>query len=108
MDLGTPFGYPIQTYIWVIGLACIAGAVKYVNYSVTTKSFALITLLKDMLTGGLSGLMSFWLCESLGIGSPKNAIIISIAGIMGSRAWEEFEQIIRSLTLLAAEKTKKL
>lgn len=52
MDFGTPFGYPIETYIWVIGLASAAGMVKNINYTAITKQFSLLLLLRDILTGG--------------------------------------------------------
>lgn len=104
MDFLAPFGYPIQTYIWVLGLASAAGAVKYINYSVTNNHFLWFMLFKDMLSGALSGLMAFWLCESLGIGSPKNAMLITVAGTMGARAWEEFEQSLKGLIILAAKR----
>lgn len=105
MDIKSPFGYPIETYIWVIGLACIAGAIKNINAyaSSNTKAFSFIILLKDILTGGLSGLMAFWLCEYYEVKVPLNAVIISITGIMGARAWDEVEDFIKSLSLIASK-----
>lgn len=106
MDFGTPFGYPIETYIWVIGLASAAGMVKNINYTAITKQFSLLLLLRDILTGGFSGLMAFWICENYEVKIPLNAVAIAIAGIMGARAWEEIETVIRGTILMLAKVPK--
>ena len=90
------FGYPIITYAWVIGLSSISGTVKYLNEFVSRadshirKRNEILYFVRDVLSGVVSGLMAFWLCESFSIKEPLNAVIVTIAGIMGNRAWSEF------------------
>lgn len=93
-------GYPVSTYVWIIGLSSISGTVKYLNEYTrvdTHRSNELLCLLRDILTGILSGLMAFWLCESFSIREPLNAVVVTIAGIMGNRAWAEFETLFRTI-----------
>lgn len=96
------FGYPIITYVWVIGLASISGSVKYLNEFANTgvkRRYEVLYFLRDILSGALSGLMAFWICESFSIKEPLNAVIVTLAGIMGNRAWTEFELILKSAIL---------
>ena len=99
------FGYPLSTYLWVIGLSSISGTVKYLNefatirQGVPTHGHELLYFFRDVLTGVVSGLMAFWLCESFSIKEPLNAVVVTIAGIMGNRAWSEFEAILKALLL---------
>ena len=98
------FGYPIITYAWVIGLSSISGTVKYLNEFVSRASTCrkrdeILYFMRDVLSGVVSGLMAFWLCDSFTIKEPLNAVIVTIAGIMGNRAWTEFEVLLKSILL---------
>jgi hypothetical protein len=96
------FGYPIITYVWVIGLASISGSVKYLNEFANTgvkRRYEVLYFLRDILSGALSGLMAFWICDSFSIKEPLNAVVVALAGIMGNRAWTEFEVILKSAVL---------
>ena len=98
------FGYPIITYAWVIGLSSISGTVKYLNEFVSRaatcrKQDEILYFMRDVLSGVVSGLMAFWLCDSFTIKEPLNAVIVTIAGIMGNRAWTEFEVLLKSILL---------
>lgn len=88
-----PFGYSALTYAWVIGLATIASVIRNLN-NMTRFSFA--RLLIDALSGGFTGLLTFWLCESSNITGPLSAFLIGVSGLMGSRAWQEFANMLRS------------
>lgn len=91
-DQKDPFGYPIGTYLWVFGLALIGGAVKYLNQS---SKFSLLVLVRDLVTACFAGLMTFWLCEWTNISGPLSAVFISMAGLMGTRALREIENLYR-------------
>lgn len=96
------FGYAISTYLWVIGLSSISGTVKYLNEFVQrdssrTKEF--FYFIRDIFSGILSGLMAFWICEAFAIQQPLNAVVVTLAGIMGNRAWAEFEAILKTIIL---------
>ena len=89
------FGFSLHTYLWVIALSSVAGAVKFLHDYATQRNFEFLILIRDILAGALSGLMAFWLAESLGVNGPLCAVAVSIAGIMGVRAWDEFERILK-------------
>lgn len=91
-DQKDPFGYPVSTYLWVFGLALIGGAVKYLNQS---SRFSLFVLVRDLVTACFAGLLTFWLCEWTNIGGPLSAVFISMAGLMGTRALREIENLYR-------------
>lgn len=90
MDGKDPFGYPVVTYLFVIGLACFGGLVKYLN---TATEFKLVRLLIDVISSGFTGLLTFWLCEFLHISGSLSAVLIATSGLLGSRAWKEFENL---------------
>ena len=87
-----PFGYSAVTYLWVIGLACAGGIVKYLN---GTNGFTLRMLIRDIVTAGFMGLITFWLCQWTQINGPLSAILIATSGLMGNRAVKELEYIYR-------------
>ena len=99
------FGYPLSTYLWVICLSSISGTVRYLNEFAAIRQGApkhgneLLYFFRDVLTGVVSGLMAFWLCESFSIKEPLNAVVVTIAGIMGNRAWTEFEMLLKAVIL---------
>lgn len=96
-----PFGYPLTTYLWVLGLALIGGAVKYLNQS---SRFSWLLLVRDLVTAGFAGLMTFWLCEWAAISGPLSAVLISTSGLMGTRALREIENLYRLRLGLPLEK----
>jgi hypothetical protein len=87
-----PFGYSASTYLWVVGLALIGGAVKYLNHS---NKFSFIVLIRDLVTAGFAGLLTFWVCEWTNIAGPLSAVLIATAGLMGTRALREIENLYR-------------
>lgn len=88
-----PFGYSALTYAWVIGLATVASVIRNLN---NMSRFSLARLLIDALSGGFTGLLTFWLCESSNITGPLSAFLIGVSGLMGSRAWQEFANMLRA------------
>lgn len=98
METENPFIYPLSTYLFVIGLSSISGAIKCINNVVYKKqSFSFLQFISDMLTGGLAGLMAFWICDSMNITDSKMYVAVTVAGIMGIRAWNEFETLVKQI-----------
>lgn len=95
MDGKDPFGYPISQYLGVLAVACIAGLIKHLN-TLSTGQFRIARLVIDVLTAGFTGIMMFWVCESLGVDGPKAALMIAIGGLMGNRAWAELENFVKN------------
>lgn len=92
-DHNNPFGYSLLTYVWVLILGCVGGAVRYLNHM---RGFRFGAFLIDMVSASFTSLITFWLCESGGISGPLQAALIGISGLMGSRAWKEFEALLRA------------
>lgn len=92
MDGKDPFGYAIEQYLWVIGIACAGGIVKHLN---NQKKMNVAKFIVDVLTSGFTGVLTFWFCESFNIHGPLSAIMIATGGLMGNRAWKEFENFWR-------------
>lgn len=87
-----PFGYQIVTYLWVVVLAAVASMTRYLHFM---QSFHLGRLLLEGLSGGLTGLLTFWLCEASSIHGPLSAFLIGVSGLMGARAWNDFINSLR-------------
>jgi hypothetical protein len=95
-----PFGYSASTYLWVIGLALLGGAVRYLNHS---GRFSALVLARDLLTAAFAGLLTFWFCGWATVSGPLSAVLIATAGMMGTRALREFENFYRFRMGLPAE-----
>lgn len=93
MDNKNPFGYPLETYLWVVGVACIAGVIKHIN---TAKKVTLVKLAIDVLTAGFMGVLTFWVLEAIPIRGPMAAVLIATGGLMGNKAMKEFEALYRA------------
>ncbi len=92
MDAKDPFGYPWGQYAEVAGLACAAGLIKYLN---TVQEKRWLRMFIALATSGFTGVMTFWLCESLTIRGPMSALLISAGGLSGATAWRELENLWR-------------
>jgi len=90
-DKDNPFGYPLITYLWVVGLACAGGIVRYLN----SRDFRLISFVRDIVTAGLMGLVTFWACQWTGISGPLSAVLIATSGLMGNRVIRDLEYLYR-------------
>lgn len=85
-----PLDYSMLTYVWVILLASFSSAVRYLN---SMQRFELGRLVIEVLSGGLTGLLTFWICEWQNIHGPLTGFLIGVSGLMGSRLWGEFTRI---------------
>lgn len=87
-----PFSVPPSTLLYAVGLAILGGLVKYLN---NTDKFRPWVLVRDLVTAGFCGLLTFWMCEWLNIEGPLSAILIATSGLMGTRLLRELENIYR-------------
>lgn len=83
-----PSNYPLITYLWVVGLATLGGAVNFVRTVKmgAARVFNITEFIGELMTSGFAGLLTFWLCEWAGIDKMLSAVLIGISGHMGSRA----------------------
>lgn len=83
-----PFQEPLSTYLWVVGLALLGGLVKYLNH---VERFRWLILVRDLVTAGFCGLLTFWMCQWLNVSGPLSAVLIATSGLMGTRLLKELE-----------------
>lgn len=83
-----PAGYPVLTYVWVLGLSTIGGIVNFSRKirEGHARPFNVAELLGELLTAAFAGLITFYLCEATTISGPMQAVFVGISGHMGSRA----------------------
>lgn len=83
-----PSNYPLLTYLWVVGLATLGGAVNFLRKvrAGAARAFNITEFVGELMTSGFAGLLTFWLCEWGGIDKMLSAVLIGISGHMGSRA----------------------
>lgn len=93
MDNKNPFEYPLDLYLWVIGVACAGGVIKHVN-SARTRNWG--KLFADVLTAGFMGVLTFWFLEAIPIRGPMSAILIAVGGLMGNKAFKMFEAFYKA------------
>lgn len=82
------------TYLWVLGLASMGGAVHYIHKISTTKAkFSFVVFLGEILTSAFVGIITFFLCDAANFSWQTTAAMVGISGHMGTRALFKLEQI---------------
>jgi hypothetical protein len=104
VDLQNPFGYPIKQYVTVLIVACAGGLVKHIN---SAKRISVAKFVVDIITSGFTGVLTFWVCESANIHGPMSAILIATGGLMGNKAFKEFEAILKAKLGIASTDKKE-
>lgn len=84
--------YPLTSYLAVLGVASLAGVVRYIN---SNGAFKWRFLLRDCLTSGFNGLVVFWLCDYKQINGSLQMVWVAVGAMMGSRAWVEVERYLK-------------
>src|ERR1700743_1932736 len=92
MDNQSVFTYPLMTYLGIMALAAFAGGVRYFN---TKGDFKVMYLVRDCVTSAFNGLVAFWVCDYKHISGSLMLVIVSVAAMMGARAWNELENYLR-------------
>lgn len=83
-----PTTYSLITYLWVVLLASIGGAVNFARKlkAGTVRAFNITEFIGELMTSGFAGVLTFWLCEYAEVKPLLAAVLIGISGHMGSRA----------------------
>jgi uncharacterized membrane protein (UPF0136 family) len=85
-------GLPAMTYVWIMGVAIVGGLVGYMN---KTSKYTVVDMVKSTLTSTLTGFLAFCACFESGASMGWTLFAVGVAGLMGKRAWEDMENIIR-------------
>lgn len=83
---------PLATYAWIIGIAIMGGLVGYMN---KTSDYTVKDIVKSTLTSALTGFLAFCACFEGGLSMGWTLFAVGVAGLMGKRAWEDMENILR-------------
>lgn len=89
-----PTTYSLLTYAWVICLSAWGGIVSFMRKrrEGVVRAFNVTELLGELLSSGLAGVITFFLCEWSNTPPLLSAVFIAISGHMGSRAIFLFEK----------------
>lgn len=88
-----PLNYPLKQYIFILAISLLGGLVGW--YSKVRRgqlqATNLMSLIGELCTSALSGLLAFYVCEYLNFVPVLTAAIVGVAGHMGTRAitWAE-------------------
>lgn len=96
MPMNDPNNYNLLTYLWMLFIASWGGAVNYigrVKRGLVTR-FSFLELLGELIISGFSGVLTFWLCESMQVDPLITAACVGIAGHAGGRTVCFLEQIM--------------
>ncbi|KAF0812809.1 hypothetical protein IGB42_02652 [Andreprevotia sp. IGB-42] len=86
------------TYAWVVGLALFGGTVSYLNRLKAGQiKFSLISIVAELACSAFVGLMTFYLCQGVGLSLTTTAAVAGIAGHMGTRAIFRLEAIANTI-----------
>lgn len=89
-----PLSYSLLTYYWVIGLSTL-GAIVSFHQKVkkgTTRAWNITEFVGEVCTSGLTGLLTFFLCENYNVSPMLEAFFIGVAGHMGTSLIYLFEK----------------
>jgi hypothetical protein len=93
-----PSTYSWFTYAWVVGLSSWAGVVSFYRKmnNGEVKIFNITQFIGEIVTSGLVGVITFFLCEYAGFSQLLTAALVGISGHMGSRAIMLMEKVAES------------
>ncbi len=93
-----PTTYSVLTYLWVSGLSAWGGLVSWFRKrrEGQARPFNMVELVGELATSSLAGVVTFWLCESAGMGGLVSAPLIAISGHMGSRLLFALERAVEA------------
>lgn len=92
----TPASFSLLTYLWVVGLAIWGGIVSYVQRvrAGHSSKFSITEAIGEVVTSGFVGIMTFWLCESMGVPQLMTAAFVGVSGHMGARGIRLLETVL--------------
>jgi hypothetical protein len=93
-----PLSYPLKQYAFMLGTALLGGLVSW--YAKVRKGdimpWSVSHLIGELSTSAFAGLIAFWVCEGLGFAPLVTASLVGIAGHMGTRAIQAFEDFAKA------------
>lgn len=89
-----PDAWSLVTWVWVIALAVLGGAVQFVRKVQIgiVRAFNVTEFLGELVTSAFAGVLTALLCQYAGFSLYLTAALCGIAGHMGSRALFHLEQ----------------
>lgn len=83
-----PTSYGLITYAWVVALSILGGAASFFGKvkSGAARWFNIAELIGEMFISAFAGLVTFYLCEWSGFSPLLTAVLVAVAGHMGTRA----------------------
>lgn len=94
-----PGSYNWLIYGWVMFLSmwgAVVRVLREMKLGEQTWRQLLFTFLREMVTSGFTGVLTFYLCEAASISPLITAVMVSISGWMGVRALAVIESVYRA------------
>lgn len=108
-----PLGYSVWQYLLFAGIGALGGLTHRLQHLANDKLLhcwkcAILALVADIATSAFCGVLMFWACESIRLSSTTTAVLVGIAGHMGSRLLFLSENLlVLKIKALTQENTQK-
>lgn len=89
-----PENYAFISYVWIFALAMFGGAVSYLRKLKNGRKWKVTDFLVEMITAAFAGLITFFLCNWVGIDNIGTAALTGISGHFSSKAITLFGKIL--------------
>lgn len=89
-----PASYGLITYAWVFALSVLGGTASFFSKvkAGAARWFNIAELIGEMFISAFAGVATFYLCEFANFAPLLTAVLVAIAGHMGTRAIFVLEQ----------------
>jgi len=88
---------PWLGYVWVMLIATWGGTVSYLSRIRRSRvQFSVVDLLREWCISGFAGLLTFFVCQEMGLSPWMTAFAAGISGHAGGRTIAVWEQWLKS------------
>lgn len=109
VPVNDPANYNLFTYAWVVGLSVWGGLARYLRklQQDINARFSLLAVAGEIVSAGLTGLVTFWLCTAAGMDQLVTAAMVAISGHMGSTVTYTVAQFLKQKLALRIQIIKE-
>lgn len=96
-----PASYTLLTYAWVLALSILGGTASFFGKikAGAARWFNIAELVGEVFISAFAGVVTFYLCEWSGFAPLLTAVLVAVAGHMGTRAIFVLEQFFEKRIL---------
>lgn len=90
----SPENLALISYLWVFALAIFGGTVSYLRKLKNGRKWKITDFLIEIVTAAFAGLITFFLCNWMGIDNVGTAALTGISGHFSSRSLTLFGKLL--------------